>query len=197
MSKSNSKRNCNPFEGGEVPPCSAFLGNINPIIKDGELIFTNNNRIYCFISTSCISSNSTNKNSFGNSNIQTNIQVSLATFLIGLYINQVEIGNINHSKENKIHNNKVANDFINETLQKNPRVTVDYTPSLIFVISNTNAILNLFNDTINISPLNYYILFILNRLENNPGLFFGNNAFTTEDPINFRLSSLALKFPFE
>lgn len=193
-----SKDNCNPFAGGEVPPCSAFLGNANPIIKDGELIFRNFNRVFYFISTnSQINNSTTGCYSLGSSNVQTNLQISLETFLVGVYINEVEIGNIKHNKENTIHNDKAANDFINETLENKPDITVDYNPELIIVISNNNAILALYTNIINISPLNYYILFILNRLENNPGLFFGNNSYATEDPINFTLSDLAIRFPFD
>ncbi len=190
--------NCNPFAGGEVPPCSEFLGNVNPIIKDGELIFRNNNRVFYFISTtSQVNNSTTGCFSLGSSNIQTNLQISLATFLVGVYINEVEIGNIKHSKEKTIHNDKAANDFINTTLENKPEITVDYTPQLIIVVSNSNAILSLYTNIINISPLNYYILFILNRLENNPGLFFGNNSYATEEPINFSLASLAIRFPLE
>lgn len=189
--------NCNPFDGAKIPPCSEFLSNINPIIKDGELIFRNYNKIYCFIGTTSIVSNSESEDNIGNENIQTNLQISIATFLIGLYINQVELGSIKHSKKNQIHNDKGANDFINETLENNPEITVDYTANLSVIVSNTNAILALYTNTINISPLNYYILFILNRLENDPALFFGNNAYTTEDSINFTLSSIALRFPFD
>lgn len=193
-----SKDNCNPFAGGEVPPCSEFLGNANPIIKDGELIFRNYNRVFYFISTnSQINNSTTGCFALGSSNVQTNLQISLETFLVGLYINEVEIGNIKHSKENTIHSNKEANDFINTTIENNPEITVDYAPQLIIVISNSNAILSLYTNVINISPLNYYILFILNRLENNPGLFFGNNSYATENPINFSLADLALIFPFK
>ena len=192
-----SKDNCNPFTGGEIPPCSDFLGNLNPIIKDKELIFRNNNRVYYFISAVTEIGNTEDIFLLGNSNTQTNLQISLTTFLVGLYINEVEIGNIKHCKENNIHNNKEANDFINTILENKPEVTVDYIPSLRIVISNSNAILPLYINQVNITPLNYYILFILNRLENYPGLFFGNNSYVSEDPINFSLASLALIFPFE
>lgn len=192
-----SKNNCNPFAGGKVPPCSAFLGNTNPIIKDGQLIFTNDNRVFYFIRTTSNTRDSSNNSQLGTSNVQTNLQISLTTFLVGLYINEVQLGNISHSKKNTIHNDMAANDFINSTLENNPEVNVDYTPSLVIVVSNTNAILSIYTNTINITPLNYYILFILNRLENHPGLFFGNNAYATEDPINFSLAALALRFPFD
>lgn len=193
-----SKDNCNPFAGGEIPPCSDFLGNLNPIIKDGKLIFRNYNRVFYFIGTnSQVNNSTTGCYSLGSSNVQTNLQVSLETFLIGFYINEVETGNIKHNKENTIHNNKTANDFISTTLENKPEITVDYNPELIIVISNSNAILALYTNIINISPLNYYILFILNRLENNPGLFFGNNSYATEDEINFTLAELAIRFPFD
>lgn len=189
--------NCNPYAGGEVPPCSVFLGNVNPIIKDGKLIFINENRIFYFISTSMTKQNTSNKCSLGSSSTVTNLQISLNTFLIGLYINEVQLGNIKHKQGNSIHSDKKTNDFINKTLKKNPNVIVDYNPSLAIVISNSNAILSLYTNMITITPLNYYILFMLNRMENNPGLFFGNNAYVTDDPINFTLASLAINFPFE
>lgn len=185
--------NCNPYAGGKIPPCSAFLGNANPIIKDGQLIFTNDNRVYYFITTTSANTGT----SLGNSNVITNFQISLTTFFVGLYINEVELGNIKHSDKNAVHSDKAANDFINNALKNKPKVTVDYIPSLSIIVSNTNAIVSVYTSTINISPLNYYILFILNRLENHPGLFFANNSYATEDPINFSLASLALRFPFE
>ena len=64
-----SRDNCNPFAGGEVPPCSEFLGNSNPIIKDGELIFTNNNRIFFFISTNSAINNTNNNCSYSLANL--------------------------------------------------------------------------------------------------------------------------------
>jgi hypothetical protein len=247
--------NCNPYEGGEVPPCYKFLGNINPIIIDGQLIFRNDNRVYYFISTSSTKTiqfdagnNSGGKfgstgtegfaepvdpmgpadkaeqtgpadpsgstdgyepigpdsdgntgicSTFGNTNTVTNLQISLPTYIIGLYIHEVQLGNIIYSEKNVIHSDKRTNAFIHKTLKRKPVITVDYIPSLSLVMSNSTAILNFFTNTINITPLNYFILFVLNRLENHPGLFFGNNAYITEDPINFTLASLSLRFPLE
>ncbi len=197
----------NPYAGGEVPPCSAFLGNIDPIVIDGELIFRNINRVYYFISTSSASIISRNAGSqgglacgccsLGNTSAITNLQVSMATYIIGLYIHEVQMGNIRHSDKNKIHSDKKANEFICGMLKKKPEVLMDFIPSLSVIVSNSTAILNAFSYTVNITPLNYYILFVLNRLENHPGLFFANNNYVTEDPINFNLASLALRFPFE
>lgn len=76
-------------------------------------------------------------------------------------------------------------------------VNSDFSPSLTFRISNGEAIFPLYTRTTNITLLNYYILFILNRLERTPELFFGNNSYATPDPINFNLAALNLTFPLE
>lgn len=194
------KYSCNPYEGGEVPPCSAFLNNTNPIIKDCNIIFKNENRVFYFISTNPNESN--NSQSSGSSSaitekpsIYTNLQVSLSTFIIGLYINQIQKGEIKYSEKSIIHSDKSFNNIIHDILKKAPEVKVDYIPSLNLVVSNNNAILPFYTYSVNISPLNYYILFIINRMENNRGLFFINNAYATEDPINFCMASLNLHFP--
>lgn len=196
------KFSCNPYEGGEIPPCSAFLNNTNPIIKDGKIIFTNENRLYCFISTYPPEESSPAGTGLVGSIFQkpatsTNLQVSLPTFIVGLFINQLQRNEIEYDEKNIIHSNKTANDFIHETLKKSPEIKMNHIPSLALVVSNTNAILPLFTYNANITPLNYFILFILNRLENDPGLFFGNNSYATADAINFFMSSWNMHFPFK
>ncbi|MDD7793356.1 hypothetical protein [Clostridium sp. 'White wine YQ'] len=184
MKKNLESYNPNPYSSGEVPPCSAFLGNAEPIIKNGHVIFRNFNRLFCFISTASDDpSEKINK-------VNTNIQISITTYIIGLYINKVQLGIIKYNKSSKIHSDETANEFIHKMIDKSPEVKVDYKPSLKAVVSNQNAILPLFTNIIDINPLNYYILFILNRMEANPGLYFANNDFGTEDSINFMLASL-------
>ena len=199
--KKNSS--CNPYEGGEVPPCSAYLGNVDPIIKDGKVIYRNENRVYFFIST--ILENSTTKypprepettspiteEPFTSSNLQ----VSLTTFIVGIYINQIQLGKIKYDNTSAIHSNKTADEFIHQTLQNPPEINTNYLTTLSLIISHSNAIIPLYTRALNITALNYYILFILNRLENNPGLFFGNNSFVDEDPINTVLAALNIQFP--
>ncbi|MEL7564650.1 MAG: hypothetical protein AAGU27_07180 [Dehalobacterium sp.] len=198
----NAKPNCNIYEGGKIPPCSAFLNNSNPIIKDGKLIYRNNNRLFYFISTAPetpLNNSSTapvTTNSITNAPfISTNIQISLYTFVIGLYINQVQLNMIEYDKNNPIHSEKDVNDFIHNQIQDLPKLNVNFVPTLSLVISNGNAILPPFTYTINITPLNYFILFILDRIEGNPGLLFFNNSFATEDPINFILASMNIQLP--
>jgi len=194
-----NKPNCNLYKGGEVPPCSAFLSNENPIIKDGKFIYKNENRIYYFISTNPTDcSDKGCPSSITNApSIISNLQISLSTFIIGLFINQVQLEVITYDKNCSIHSDQTANSFIHEALQKPNEIKFDFIPTLSFTISNTNAILPLYTYTLNITFRNYLILFILYRLEENPGLFFGNNSFTTEDDINYALSALNVQFPIK
>lgn len=198
----NKEFSCNPYEGGTVPPCSAYLNNIDPIIKNGRLIYRNENRLYFFISTTRTRNPEVSRDLPETTSpatetpfVSTNLQISMPTFLVGLFINQIQLGIINYNERCCIHHNKTADDFVHQMLKMNPEVNVDYVPKIAAILSNSNAILPLYTYAANITPLNYYILFILNRLEMNPGLFFGNNTFVTEDPINFTLASLDLQFP--
>lgn len=199
------KKSCNPYEGGKIPPCSEFLNNTDPIIKDGKLIFRNQNRLFCFLSTNPLSSSDSSSNCTNNycdvnylinssPSVYTNIQISITTYLIGLYINQVQQGIIDYKPTASIHSNKSTNEFIHQLLQNCPKVNVDYIPGLSLVISNNSAIATLYSSTFNISPLNYYILFVLNRLENDPGLYFSNNSYAAPNPINLTLAALNIQF---
>lgn len=194
----------NPYEGGVVPPCSAYLGNHNPIIKDGKVIYKNENRLFFFISTlpgrdrngpSPVEPETTTpvtEEPFTSSNLQ----VSLSTFIIGYYINQIQLDKIQYDQSCPIHSDKATDAFIHQTLQDPPQINTDYTTALSLIISNPNSVLPLYTYEVNITPLNYYILFIINRLENDPGLFFGNNSYATEDPINLLLAALNIQCPF-
>jgi hypothetical protein len=195
--------NYNPYDGGRLPPCTDFLGNLNPIIKDGKLIFRNLNRVYYFISTTSANAQTRYVSELPETTTplsdrpftSSNFQVSLSTFIIGLYIDQIQQKIINYDENIPIHPDKSANNFVHQLLRNPPQVNVDYIPELSLLVSHPNAVLPLYTYATNITPLNFYILFILNRLENNPGLFFSNNSFATEDPINFTLASLNIQFP--
>lgn len=181
------KCTCNPYEGGELPPCSDFLGNSNPIIKDGKVIFRNFNRVFYFITTTPDNTTTLSDNVFYS---YTNIQISLYNFIIGIFISQIESKLIDYDKNCAIHKDTKVNKFIHEILQKKTEIKLNSTPSLSLIVSNNNAIVPLLTTMINISPINYFILLVLNRFEGNPALFFADNTYTLEDPINFYLSGL-------
>lgn len=193
------KPDCRLYEGGEIPPCSAFLNNENPIIKDGKLIYRNENRAFYFISAAAgDGSNQGNSGSITNEPaVISNIQISLSTFIIGLFINQIQQELVGYDGSCTIHSDQTLNSFIHEVLQSPKEIEFGFVPTLTFTISNNNAILPLYTYTINITPKNYLILFLLNRLEGNPGLYFGNNSFATEDDINFALAALNIQFPIK
>lgn len=191
MSKNNKKKKePSSIFDATLPPCSRFLGNVNPLILDDFLIYRNQNRLFYFISTNP-------SNEFMDiSKIlsYTNLQISLTNYLISLYIFNVENKNCEYDPSYKIHNDHRANSFIHESLNSSVKLNLNYIPSLSLTISNGNAILPLYTNTVNISPLNYYITLGLHLIENNPALFFGNNAFALEDGWNIDLAHLALNF---
>ncbi len=195
----------NPYEGGKVPPCSAFLGNIDPIKKDGKIIYRNENRVFFFISTILESSNviyappepETTSPITEEPFTSSNLQISLATFIIGMYLNQIQLGKLKYDENVPIHSNETADEFIRQTLQDPPQINTNYATTLSLIISHSNAVIPLYTRAINITALNYYILFVLNRLENNPGLFFGNNSLVEDNPLNFDFAALNLQIPHE
>ncbi len=180
--------NCNKYQDAKLPPCANLLGNVNPIIKDGRIIFRNYNRLFYFIG-------STPKNDSKCPNIQTNIQISLSTYIIGLFIDQIENKIIKYNDNCKIHDDKKLNSFIHELLNKPISFPFCYSTNLTLVYSNGNAILDPFTYIKNISLNNYLILLAINRYENNPHLLFINNASATEDTINFFLSEIDISYP--
>ncbi|WP_392486791.1 hypothetical protein ACER0A_001745 [Haloimpatiens sp. FM7315] len=190
--KSKNKCDTHPYDNSTVPPCSAYLKNLDPIIKDGKIIFRNYNSIFYFISTNPAETIPSSLK--GVPYISTNIQISLNTFLIGIYISQLQCNKIQYKKDHILHENKSVNKFLHDILTKNPKVNSDFSPSLTFTLSNGNAILSAYTNSINITTLNYYILFILTRLDEDPVLFFANNSFVTPDIINLYLASINLTF---
>ena len=48
--KCKNNCNCDPLENFQLPPCAKFLGSPNPLVRDGEIIYRNLNRLYFFLS---------------------------------------------------------------------------------------------------------------------------------------------------
>ena len=192
------KPNCNIYKGGVLPPCSELLGNRNPIIKDGKLIYKNENRLYYFIGTVPV----TPRDGIPLTEVEEspliyiNIQISLPTYIIGLFINQIETKKNHYEKNCAIHADAAINDFIHKSLESNENFGFKFTPTLTLVYSNGEAILDPFIYTLHITPKNFLILLAINRLEGNPGLLFLNNSFATEDIINFSLAEIYVEYPF-
>lgn len=195
------KNRTDPYNQNKVPPCSAFLGNKEPIIKDGKLLFRNENRVYYFISA--VRDPATNQEPPGLEGtspitdkpfISFNLQVSSSTFLIGVFINEVQRGRIPYHEGMQIHADKAVNEWIHGMLKKSTSTKTEVIPELAVIISNENAILPIFTYSINITVLNFFILLMINRIEGDPGFYFGNNSFVTGDSVNFTLADLVIWF---
>ena len=196
--KKKSKSSCNSFDDFTLPPCAKFLGNINPLIKNGKVIYRNINRFYFFISYnySKISSptyNSLNPQSFNNT-INGNLQIEPYYFFIGMYINEIQKGNIIYNDNVKIHDNKYADSFIKTILKNNYEINSSFIPSLTYAISNSNAILPPYLASIEISLINFYIILMINRFYYEYGLLFSDNAYVTNDFINNFLANIYVEF---
>ena len=196
--KKKSKSSCNSFDDFTLPPCAKFLGNINPLIKNGKVIYRNINRFYFFISYnySKISSptyNSLNPQSFNNT-INGNLQIEPYYFFIGMYINEIQKGNITYNDNVKIHDNKYADSFIKTILKNNYEINSSFIPSLTYAISNSNAILPPYLASIEISLINFYIILMINRFYYEYGLLFSDNAYVTNDFINNFLANIYVEF---
>lgn len=196
--KKKNKSSCNSFDDFTLPPCAKFLGNINPLIKNGKVIYRNINRFYFFISYnySKISSptyNSLNPQSFNNT-INGNLQIEPYYFFIGMYINEIQKGNITYNDNVKIHDNKYADRFVKTILKNNYEINSSFIPSLTYAISNSNAILPPYLASIEISLINFYIILMINRFYYEYGLLFSDNAYVTNDFINNFLANIYVEF---
>lgn len=157
-------------------------------------MFRNLNRLFYFISTSPKTKFIRNNKVLTTPQLYTNIQISLVTYIIGLFLDQIEKKKTSYDKNHLIHSNKEINDYIHQAIKNPPEVIINYQTQLTLAYSNGNAILTPIQYAIDISSTNYLILLTINRLENNPGLLFINNSFATEDIINMILSEIDIEY---
>jgi hypothetical protein len=201
MSKHKKKLYTDEAINLKLPPCAEYLGSYSPLIANGKLIIPNLNRSYYFISTtkekSSLQEYSAEDFSTYPTFINSNLQISLTTFIIGLVINKIQSSSINYTANMCFHENNTINKFIHRILNSNTIVNASFVPSLLYTISNSNAIRPLYVSDVAISPLNYYILFIINRLENDPNLLMANNSFVTIDPLNLGLADIKIIYPYK
>ena len=85
--KCKNNCNCDPLENFQLPPCAKFLGSPNPLVRDGEIIYRNLNRLYFFLSYNYSRFNNQSYNPINpatfNVNTNANLQIDLYHFIIG------------------------------------------------------------------------------------------------------------------
>lgn len=185
---------CNMYDDAKIPPCANFLGSYNPFIKDGKIIYRNYNRFYVFLTfianpITIPTYNPLDATTYY-STLNGNIQIGLYYFIISLFINEIQKGNIKNYKDIKIHDDEKADGFIKKVLENNYEPESLFTPSLTYTISNSNAILPLINGNIIISPSNFYIILMLSRACDDFGMLYSDNAYVTPDYINYFLANM-------
>lgn len=193
MRKKKKHKTCK-FQDFKLPPCAEFLGDVNPLVCNGHIIYRNTNRLYFFL---CFNDNGDLEKTYNPidpltfNNTQSGcLQIEPYLFFIGLYINEFEKGNVTNFNETKIHEDNNADEFIKSVLSNTYEINTSVIPTIAYVISNSNAILPLFSAYIEISQINYYIILMLNRFHGNYGLLFGNNSYVTNDFVNATLASM-------
>ena len=196
--KKKCKNYCNRFDDYSVPPCAKFLGSVNPLVKDGKVVYRNINRLYLFLSynysrLATEEYNYLNPLTFNNK-VNGNLQIDLYCFIIGLYINEVEKGNIQYNSNIKIHDDKNADKFIKEIMENNYEFNSSFIPSLTYLISNSSAVIPFYTGVIEISITNFYIILMLSRFYSDYGLLFSDNAYITNDFINRTLANIYVEF---
>lgn len=196
--KKKKKKHCRcKFQDFKLPPCAEFLGNYNPLVYNGHVIYRNTNRLYFFL---CFNNNGDIGKTYNPAepltfnNIHGGcIQIEPYLFFIGVYINEFQKGNMANFNETKIHDDNNADEFIKSVLSNTydtNNVNSEVVPTLSYVISNSNAILPLFSAYIEIRPINYYIILMLSRFYGDYGLLFGDNSYVTNDFVNETLASI-------
>ena len=196
--RKTSKCNYNYFNEFSIPPCVEWFGSHNPFVRDGKFIYKNYNRVYFFLSFNYTrnsgseydTANPFTFNSTGNGNLQ----IELYCFLIALYINEIEKGNIEYDKEIRIHDDENADKFIKTIIENNYEIDNTFIPSLTYLISNSNAVIPFFTGVIEISMSNFYIILMISRFYSDYGLLFSDNAYVTNDFINRTLANIYIEF---
>lgn len=196
--KKNKKICCNPYEGFQLPPCAKFLNSFNPLIKDNKLIYKNNNRLYFFITLNKITNKEKRYDPLDplsyKTNAIVNIQIEPYYFYIALFVNEVQKGNIKDYKDVNITDKKESDDFIKKILCSKYNIDMEIIPSITYLISNSSAVVPLLQGTIDISPINYYIVYILSRNFKDYGVIFSDNSYVTNDYINNLLANICIGF---
>ena len=123
-----------------------------------------------------------------------NLQIELYFFIIGLFINEVQKGNIKDYENISIHEDDNADKFIKNVLDNEYNITTEFVPSLTYLISNASAVIPVFTGVIDISPINFYIILMLSRFYGDYGLLFSDNAYVTNDFINLALANTYVEF---
>ncbi len=194
MSKKENDCCTNIFDGFSLPPCTQYLGSQNPLVGDNGILYRNLNRLYFFLSYNFATNPSNSYDSCDPSTFAIasngNLQIDIYCFIIGIYLTEIEKGNIEYKPEEKIHQNETADNFIKEVLSQDPPINTSLIPSLTYIISNSNAVASLLSTSIDISLRTFYIILILSRMNGDYGLLLSNNSYVTNDFINNALADI-------
>lgn len=149
--------------------------------KSADNVYYNDNRVFAFLSSYISNGNSIVP--FANSNIQ----ISLRSFIIGLALHLKE----NDGKLLSFNNNVVTNDPINKSLFTTSKEDENRFIGILSIYSsNGNAITQSLNYNIQISMKTFLVVLLSYYREAIPQLYFRNNNYVIPDRVNRELEGL-------
>lgn len=173
----NGEYGNNYNSGNDVNEQSAY----NNINCKTDNVYYNDNRVFTFLSSYISNGNSIVP--FANSNIQ----ISLRSFIIGLAV---------HLKENdgellSFNNNIITNDPINNSLFTTSKEDKNRFVGILSIYSsNGNAITQSLNYNIQISMKTFLVVLLSYYREAIPQLYFRNNNYVIPERVNKNLEEL-------
>ena len=175
-----------------TPPIFEDNTNNDTVVSDGEIVFLNQNRLFCFLAINPLNDD----NAIVGSNIvYVRMQISLKNLYLALILNNLDIAEAQLNPHLKLHENESLDDIIHGYFCSNVQYSLGGLPYVTFVVASLDAIVPFFNYQISITPLVFYIIFLITVLENDPSFYFFNNDYIEFTDINLELASMGRSEP--
>lgn len=175
-----------------TPPIFEDNTNNDTVVSDDEIVFLNQNRLFCFLAINPLNDD----NAIVGSNIlYLRMQISLKNLYLALILNDLDIAEAQLNPHLKLHKDESLDDIIHGYFCSNVQYSLAGLPYVTFVVASLDAIVPFFNYQISITPRVFYIIFLITILENDPSFYFFNNDYIEFTDINLELASMGRSEP--
>lgn len=175
-----------------TPPIFEDNTNNDTVVNDDEIVFLNQNRLFCFLAINPLNDD----NAIVGSNIlYLRMQISLKNLYLALILNDLDIAEAQLNPHLKLHEDESLDKIIHGYFYSNVQYSLAGLPYVTFIIASLDAITPFFNYQISITPRVFYIIFVISILENDPNFYYFNNAYIELNAINLELASMGRSEP--
>lgn len=175
-----------------TPPIFEDNTNNDTVVNDDEIVFLNQNRLFCFLAINPLNDDNA---IVGSSILYLRIQISLKNFYLALVLNNLDLAEAQLNPHIKLHEDESLDKIIHGYFYSNVQYSLAGLPYVTFVVSSLDAIIPFFNYQISITPRVFYIIFVISILENDPNLYYFNNDYIEFTDINLELASMGRSEP--